>query len=127
MSQQSKVRRVLVLMSFLACFFLAAAAHAQFSDDPAANLSVADRTNEQVQPKIVPTADGGCYISWFDNAAGGYDVYLQRLDANGVEQWAHNGVLVADRGFSSTQDYGLAVDTAGNALLAFRDDSGANV
>ncbi len=127
MSHQSKVRRFLVLPGFLACFFLAAVARAQFSGDPAANLSVADRTNEQVQPKIVPTADGGCYLSWFDNGNGGYDVYLQRLDAGGVEQWAHNGVLVADRGFSSTQDYGLAVDTAGNALLAFRDDSGANV
>ena len=31
-------------------------------------------------------------------------------------------MLVADRGFSSTQDYGLDVDSAGNALLAFRDD-----
>lgn len=127
MSYPSQVRHSLVVLAFFACFVLAAAASAQFSDDPAANLRVADRTNEQVQPKVVPTADGGCYVSWFDNAAGGYDVYLQRLDANGVEQWAHNGVLVADRGFSSTQDYGLAVDTAGNALLSFRDDSGANV
>ncbi|MCP3960799.1 MAG: hypothetical protein GY719_23390 [bacterium] len=106
---------------------LGSAAHGQWSDDPAANLVIADRTGEQVQAKVVPTADGGCYVSWFDNATGGYDVYLQRLDAAGNEQWAHNGVLVADRGFSSTQDYGLAVDTAGNALLAFRDDSGANV
>ena len=94
---------------------------------PGVQPGVADRSGEQVQTKIVPTADGGCYVSWFDNSTGGYDVYLQRLDAAGVEQWAHNGVLVADRGFSSTQDYGLAVDTAGNALLAFRDDSGANV
>ncbi len=61
-------------------------------------------------------------MSWFDNATGGYDVYLQRLDAAGVEQWPHNGVLVADRGYSSTMDYGLAVDTAGCALLAFNDD-----
>ena len=37
--------------------------------------------------------------------------------------WPHNGVLVADRGLSSTTDYGLAVDAAGNALLAFNDDS----
>jgi len=127
MCHQSKVRRLIVLPFFLVGFFLAAFASGQFSADPAANLSVADRTNEQVQPKIAPTADGGCYISWFDNADGGYDVYLQRLDADGVEQWAHNGVLVADRGFSSTQDYGLAVDAAGNALLAFRDDRGADV
>ena len=99
----------------------------QWSDDPASNLVVADPPGEQVQTKIVATADGGCYVSWFDNSTGGYDVYLQRLDAAGFEQWPHNGVLVADRGFSSTQDYGLAVDTAGNALLAFRDDSGTGV
>lgn len=97
-------------------------AHAAWSSDPAVNLSIADRTADQAQPKIAPTADGGCYISWFDNAAGGYDVYLQRLDAAGDEQWAHNGVLIADRSFSSTEDYGLDVDSSGNALLAFRDD-----
>ncbi len=68
------------------------------------------------------TGDGGFYISWFDNSTGGYDVYLQRLDAAGDEQWAHNGVLVADRTYSSTQDYGLSIDTGGNALLAFRDN-----
>lgn len=113
--------------SVLAALFFASAAHGQWSDEPATHLVIADRSGEQVQTKIVPTVDGGCYLSWLDNSAGGYDVYLQRLDAAGVEQWAHNGVLVADRGFSSTQDYGLAVDIAGNALLAFRDDSGANV
>jgi hypothetical protein len=101
---------------------LPAAVHAQWSSDPANNLVIADRDNEQVQPKIVPTADGGFYISWFDNATGGYDVYLQRVDAGGNEQWAHNGVLVADRDFSSTQDYGLDVDADGNALLAYRFD-----
>ena len=95
-------------------------AFAQWSSDPAVNLSIADRSGEQVQPKIVPTADGGFYISWFDNSTGGYDVYLQRLDALGNEMLPHNGVLVADRNFSSTQDYGIDVDAVGNALLAFR-------
>jgi hypothetical protein len=94
----------------------------QWSDDPAANLAIADRSGPQVEPKLVAIADGGFYLSWFDNATGGYDIYLQRLDAAGVEQWPHNGVLVADRGYDGTQGYGLAVDTAGHALLAFNDD-----
>ena len=100
-------------------------ATAQWSTDPAVNLVLSDRSGEQVQPKVAATADGGAYVSWFDNADGGYDVYLQRLDARGFEQWAHNGILIADRSYSSTQDYGLTVDTAGNALLAYRDDQGA--
>lgn len=97
-------------------------AWAQWTDDANANLALADGAGEQTQVKIAPTADGGAYVSWFDNGTGGYDVRLQRIDAGGNEQWAHNGVLIADRDFSSTQEYDLGVDTAGDALLAFRDD-----
>ncbi len=99
----------------------ASAGLAQFSSDAAANLAVGAGPGDQVQAKVVATADGGCYVAWFDGGAG-YDVRLQRLDAGGNEQWGPNGVLVADRSFSSTQDHDLAVDPAGNALLAFRDD-----
>jgi hypothetical protein len=96
---------------------------ASWSADPAHNLLLADGASEQVQAKMVALADGGFYVSWFDNAAGGYDVRLQRLSAGGAELWPHNGVLVADRNLSSTTDYGLAVDASGNALLAFNGDS----
>src|SRR2546423_4980775 len=96
---------------------------AQWSASAASNLSVADRPSEQVQAKIRPTPDGGCYISWFDNAAGGYDVYLQRLNSAGLEQWAHNGILIADRGVASTVDYDLAVDGTGNAVISSNDDT----
>jgi len=113
-------------MSWLSRFamgvLVASAARAQWSDDASVNLPLGDGSGEQTQAKIHPTADGGAYVSWFDNGTGGYDVRLQRLDAAGVEQWAHGGVLIADRSFSSTQDYSLDVDGAGFALLAFRDD-----
>jgi hypothetical protein len=106
----------------LSLLLLAGPAAGQWSNDPALNLALADRANDQVQPKIVGTSDGGCYISWFDNATGGYDVYLQRLDARGYEQWPHNGILIADRSYGWTTDYGLAVDAANNALLTYNDD-----
>ncbi|MHC5028121.1 MAG: dockerin type I domain-containing protein [Planctomycetota bacterium] len=99
---------------------LAAPTSAQWSTDPASNLVIGGTATTNEQPKIAPTADGGCYISWFSGA--GYDVRLQRLDADGVAQWADNGILIADRSFSSTQDYDLESDTTGNAVLAFRDD-----
>ena len=100
-------------------------ASAQWSTDPAVNLAVADASGDQVQPKVAPTLDGGCYISWFDSIGNGFDVRVQKLDVNGNELWAHGGVLVFDRNLSWTMDYGLDVDAAGNALLAFRDDNGS--
>jgi hypothetical protein len=104
-------------------------AFASWSSDPGANLPVGYGSGAQIQPKILSTPDGGCWISWFDNSTGGYDVRIQRLDAAGNPLLGANGVLVADRYFSSTQDYGLSVDENGDALLAFRisDPDGSNV
>jgi hypothetical protein len=105
-----------------ALLLLASTSLAQWSSDPAVNFPVADGTGDQVQAKVAPTPDGGCYISWFDALGNGFDVRLQKLDSNGNELLPHNGVLVADRSFSWTHDYGLDVDSSGNALLVFRDD-----
>lgn len=116
----SIARRVLIAVCTL--ILLTAGANGQWSSDPAQNLAIADRTADQVQPKVRGTSDGGCYISWFDNATGGYDVYLQRLDPQGYEQWAHNGLLIANRSYSSTTDYDLAVDVDDNAILTYNDD-----
>ena len=101
-------------------FCISSQAPAQWSSDPSQNLVVADGASDQVQLKIAPTSDGGFYVSWFDGIASGFDVRLQRLDAEGDEVWAHNGILVADRSFSSTQDYDLAVDASNHALLVYR-------
>lgn len=100
---------------------------AQWTSDPALNTAIATKASEQVQPKVKTTSDGGCYISWYDNAAGGYDMYLQRLNAGGVAQWAGGGILIADLHQSSTQDYGLDVDQEDNAILTFRDDRSGDI
>ncbi|MFN8178745.1 MAG: FlgD immunoglobulin-like domain containing protein [bacterium] len=106
----------------LAVSAMALPAYAMWSSDPATNLSIADAASDQAQPKIAPTSDGGCYISWFDGIGNGYDVRVQKLDVFGNEVFAHNGVLVANLSLSSTTDYGIDVDAAGNALLTFQDD-----
>lgn len=97
---------------------------AQWGATPDENLVISLKNLESVQPKMVLNPlDGGAYVSWFElSGLGGYHVFLQRLDANGNLLWDTNGIRVAARNFTSTQDYGLAVDAAGNAVLAFRDD-----
>jgi hypothetical protein len=107
---------------------LVSAAWAQWSADPAKNLALANKGNgnDQVQAKVRPLSNNGWYVSWFDADPNspppvGYDVYLQRLNPGGVEQFRHDGIKIADLSNSSTEDYGLDADTAGNALLAFLD------
>ena len=58
----------------------AASAQAQWSSDPATNFVVSDAAGDQVQTKLVATADGGCYVSWLDSIGNGFDVRLQKLD-----------------------------------------------
>src|SRR5262245_3239643 len=102
--------RVLMAASF-AALLTATPVRGQWTSDTSANTVVCGATGDQVQPKIRNAKDGGSYVSWFDNRIGGYDVYLQRLDADGNALWAPDGVLILDRMLSSTTDYGLAVDS----------------
>ena len=116
----------LSLVSPCIALALAAPLAAQWPTGTSTHLAVADAASDQGQPKMVVAPDGGVWISWFDGIASGWDVRVQRLDPFGVEVFAHQGVLVADRSFSSTQDYGLATDAQGYALLAYRSDVGGS-
>jgi hypothetical protein len=90
------LRRITTLMTLIGALgLLTVDAFAQWPDDPAVNLAIADGTGEQVLPKVARTADGGSYVAWFDTQTGGYQVRLQRLSADGVELWAHGGLVVS--------------------------------
>jgi len=127
-----KSRLVFILTAVL--YTLVSNGWGQWSSDPAKNLPLADKGNgnDQVQPKIKALPDSGWYVSWFDSDPTspppvGYDVYFQRLNAAGFEQFPHDGLQVADLSNTSTEDYGLDIDTSGHALLAFLDTrEGAN-
>jgi len=116
------------ILAFVFCLAVTPSVLAQWSSDPSKNLPLADNPNgsDQVQPKVRPLPNNQWYVSWFDANPStpnpiGYDVFLQRLDATGVEQFPRGGTMVADLSNSSTEDYGLDVDTAGNAVLAYLD------
>jgi len=113
------MRAILALLLLAA---LPAAALAVWSADPQVNLAIADRASDQVVPKIAARAGGGCYVGWFDLASGNYDVYLQRLDAGGNEQWSHNGILVSGHAQDTwITDWDLIADSGGGAVLVFAD------
>ena len=60
----------------------------QWSQNAAFPTHIAGGDGEQVLPKTAITSDGYVYVSRFDNGSNGnYDVYLQCLDQQGVQQW----------------------------------------
>lgn len=117
-----------VLFATLMCLTFAQAAWGQWSSDPSLNLPLADNNNgsDQVQPKLVPYGTAGGFVSWFDANPStpppiGYDVVYQHLNEKGFETLPHGGLIIADLSNSSTEDYGLDIDSQGNALVAFLD------
>ena len=123
-----------ITASALLTIAFSSSAWAQWSSDPMVNLALAANPNgsDQVQPKLLPLKQIGWYASWFDSNPAtpppiGYDVFYQRLTSAGVQKFPQGGVMVADLSNSSTEDYGLGIDAAGNALIAFLDTrEGAN-
>src|SRR5215510_4911465 len=113
-------RSILLFCSVLAA--IAFPAQAQWSSNPAVNLAVCDHTGDQAVPKVAATGDGKTWLGWFDNTSGSYAVYVQLLDADGVEQFPHNGLPVsANPQLSSLVDWDLKADSQGNCVLVFTD------
>jgi len=102
---------------------------AQWSDQPQFPNLIAGFPAEQVLPKVGITDAGHVYISRFDNATGGYKVFLQLLSPQGIPEWAApEGTLVSDHpSMSWLTDYDLTVSQTDNVLITFQDIRNAGV
>ena len=118
MSSSISGKYLRVTCAALSLLLLIAPVQAQWTTDPGQNLLVIGGSGEQTQPKIGLTKDGGCYMSWIDFVGGGYAVKVQRFNAVGEPKFAPEGVTLLTASLSSSQDYGLTVDAAGNAVVA---------
>ncbi len=97
-------------------------ASAQWSTNPAVNNAISDLSGEQVLSKIGLCSDGNIYIAFLSNVSGSYNVRLQKLDSQGNELWAHNGILISDHPTDSwTSDWDMTVDISDHAILTFSD------
>ena len=76
------------------------AQHLDFSGNPlwtADGIIVNSGSGGQFRPKIISDGTGGAIIVWAKNGGGfyGYDLYAQRIDADGNLLWNPNGVAIA--------------------------------
>ncbi|MCH8568213.1 MAG: T9SS type A sorting domain-containing protein [Balneolales bacterium] len=114
-------------LTLLIFHFAIEEANAQWNDNPSENLAIIQRDSNIFQPKQALTPDKKIFVSWKDTfQSNGIGVWLQLIDENGELLWNNDGLLIADRPFSSTENYGLATDNDGNALLVFRTVSASD-
>ena len=90
----------------------------------AAGVAVCSATNHQNRPQIITDGVGGAIICWMDYRTGAYDIYAQRVNANGNTLWLANGVLICGATGGQT-GVKMVSDGAGGAIICWTDSRGA--
>ena len=119
MRTQDFLRQMITLLVFM---LLISFAQAEWPANSDSNMVICDHFGPQALPKVAPTSDGGCYISWYDAISGNYNMYLQYLNNRGEIMWAQNGLLISDHPQDTwLTHYSLTVDHDDYAVVVFND------
>jgi hypothetical protein len=88
-------------------------------------VSICAATGNQYHPVLAPDGAGGAILAWADYRSATSDIYVQRVNASGVSQWAANGaaLCIAEGNQSNTQ---IISNGAGGAILAWADYRSGN-
>ncbi|PKP29773.1 MAG: hypothetical protein CVT99_15900 [Bacteroidetes bacterium HGW-Bacteroidetes-16] len=117
----------LVVFYLLVCL-LPFISNAQWSNNPNENTLIVDTTGSQIVPVVVTNSHGESYISWyseFDNL--NYDVYLQKMDKNGLKLWDEEGMLISDHETKTwVTGYDMIFDQDENVILVTQDKRTGN-
>jgi hypothetical protein len=91
-------------------------------------VAISTASQSQLHPRIVSDGSGGAIIAWEDSRGGtsSEDIYAQQIDANGIVQWALDGVPVTTAGNRQGEPV-MVSDGTGGAVIAWYDyRSGTN-
>ncbi len=78
--------------------------------------------NQSALDMISNTKINGVIVAWKDSRMGSTDIYVQKLNRNGVAQWTPSGVLVAASNFPQINP-NVCGDGNGGAIIAWQDSS----
>jgi len=86
-------------------------------------IAICNAVSDQYTPRLVSDAAGGAIIAWYDNRAGNYDIYAQRISAAGTVLWTVDGVAITTQpGNQNAQQ--LIADGSGGAIIVWSDGAG---
>src|SRR3990172_12085605 len=111
--------------AFLIINICVANAYAVWSTDPTVNTAISTAAGYQYSPTIVTDGSGGAIITWHDYRSGNYDIYAQRINANGNVLWTTDGVAISTA--ANNQEWSTIVaDGSGGAIITWQDFRSSN-
>jgi hypothetical protein len=109
----------LVVASFV--LLLPRPAAASWPSDPTTNVPLCLATGYQAYPAIASDGAGGAIVAWDDQRGGGpRDIYVQRVDANGVPRWTSDGVALCSVA-NEQYEPEIVSDGKGGAIVVWTD------
>ena len=84
-------------------------------------VALCTATGIQAYPSIVADGAGGAIVTWEDYRSGSYDIYAQRISADGTVRWTADGVALC----TATGDQSrptIVSDGAGGAIVTWQDE-----
>src|SRR5450432_251310 len=123
------MKKYLYPATFVITFLLNAAnSAAQWNPDKNINNPVVVAANRQEFHAMCTDNSGGVIMAWYDsrNNPALYDVYIQRLDADGIPLWTENGISMGIV-TSTTDNISMAPVAGGGAIIAFMGGPSGNV
>ncbi|HEX5133250.1 MAG TPA: T9SS type A sorting domain-containing protein [Candidatus Krumholzibacteria bacterium] len=73
----------------------------------------------QMEPRIASDGAGGAIIAWQDNSST-FDIYAQRIDNTGSQQWTTNGIAISVA-TGIQRHVRIAPDGVGGAIMTWED------
>ncbi|MBN1800332.1 MAG: hypothetical protein JW891_02440 [Candidatus Lokiarchaeota archaeon] len=81
---------------------------------------ICNETGEQQFVNIVDDGIGGAIISWIDSRSGNNDLYIQRVNSEGISQLAANGTAVCNESHNQ-QDLRMIKADIDSIIIAWQD------
>ena len=111
--------------AFLIINICVANAYAVWSTDPTVNTAISTAAGDQNSPTIVTDNSGGAIITWHDYRSGNYDIYAQRINANGNVLWTTDGVAISTAAGDQNSPT-IVTDNNGGAIITWYDYRSGN-
>ncbi|MDD1749680.1 MAG: hypothetical protein LUO89_07370, partial [Methanothrix sp.] len=83
-------------------------------------IQVCSATGNQTLPTLISDGSGGAFITWTDARGINYDIYAQRVNANGDTLWTKDGVVIC-AATAMQRNPAIISDSAGGAIIAWED------